>query len=63
MYQDPKHLKIREIKVRLDENTYQLVEAVANYNRTQRAVIARELVEEGLKNLIETQNKANKAAV
>jgi len=48
MYSNPRHLRDFEIKVRVTEKTYRLVEAMADYAGTQRAVLARELIEEGL---------------
>lgn len=44
MYADPKHIRDHEIKLRVDEDTYQLIEAMARFNRTQKAVLARDLV-------------------
>ena len=51
MYANPRHLRDHEIKVRLDEDAYRLVEALASYKGTQRAVLARELLIEGLERL------------
>ena len=45
MYANPKHLHDREIKVRVDEDTFNLLQALAAYHRTQRAVLCRELLE------------------
>lgn len=45
MYANPKHLHYREIKVRVDEDTFNLIQALAAYHRTQRAVLCRELLE------------------
>ncbi|WP_299940494.1 hypothetical protein [uncultured Microbulbifer sp.] len=45
MYADPKHIKDREIKLRVDDATYELIEALAKFNRTQKAVLVREFVE------------------
>lgn len=45
MYANPKHLHDREIKVRVDEDTFNLIQALAAYHRTQRAVLCRELLE------------------
>lgn len=52
MYADPRHLRDHEIKVRVDEDTARLLEALARYRRTQRAVLARELLLEGLERLL-----------
>ncbi|HAL69308.1 MAG TPA: hypothetical protein DCP84_16755 [Pseudomonas sp.] len=45
MYANPKHLHDREIKVRVDEDTFNLIQTLAAYHRTQRAVLCRELLE------------------
>lgn len=48
MYADPKHIRDREVKVRLDDVSFDLLEAMATFSRRQRAVLARELIEQGL---------------
>ncbi|WKT59132.1 hypothetical protein Q2E61_09345 [Microbulbifer thermotolerans] len=53
MYANPKHLKDHEIKLRVDEETYNLIEAIAKFNRTQKAVLVREFVEAQLAKLAE----------
>lgn len=45
MYANRNHLHDREIKVRVDEYTFNLIQALAAYHRTQRAVLCRELLE------------------
>lgn len=62
MYADPRHLRDHEIKVRLSEDAYRLIEAMASYRGTQRAVLARELVLEGLAALVEESTAATDAA-
>lgn len=44
MYADPKHIRDREVKVRLDDASFDLLEAMATFSRRQRAVLARELI-------------------
>ena len=44
MYADPKHIRDREVKVRLDDASFDLLEAMATFGRRQRAVLARELI-------------------
>ena len=51
MYSNPKHVRDHEIKVRVDEATFNLIEAAAEFHRTQKAVLARELIEAGLSEL------------
>jgi predicted DNA-binding protein len=51
MYADPNHLHDREIKLRLDAATYQLIDALAQFHRTQKAVLVRDLVEAALERL------------
>ncbi|CAB5644113.1 MULTISPECIES: hypothetical protein [Pseudomonas] len=45
MYANRNHLHDREIKVRVDEDTFELIQALAKFHRTQRAVLCRELLE------------------
>lgn len=52
MYADPKHIRDREVKVRLDDEAFALLDAMATFSRRQRAVLARELIEEGLRSLL-----------
>lgn len=61
MYNDPKHIRDHEIKIRVDEATYRLIDAWAEYKRTQRATLARELVLQGL-GLLESEDDANQVA-
>lgn len=51
MYADPKHVRDHEIKLRVDEDTYHLIEAMARFNRTQKAVLCRDLVKSALERL------------
>lgn len=53
MYTNPRHLRDHEIKARFDEDTYQLIEAMANFHHTQKAVLVRELVEAALARMVE----------
>lgn len=62
MYADPRHLRDHEIKVRLSEKAYRLVESMAGYKGTQRAVLARDLIEEGLERLVEESSRNSTAA-
>jgi len=51
MYANPKHLRDHELKVRLDEASVALVRALAEYNRMQPAVLARELILDGIQRM------------
>lgn len=53
MYDDPRHLKDREIKSRYDDETYETLKAVARLHRLQPAVLVRMWVEERLENIVE----------
>ncbi|HEX7112730.1 MAG TPA: ribbon-helix-helix protein, CopG family [Mizugakiibacter sp.] len=44
MYADPTHVRDHEVKVRLNDDELALVDALARYNRRQRAAFMRELV-------------------
>lgn len=61
MYSDPRHLRDHEVKVRLDEATVRLLEALARYQRKQRAVLARDLLLEGLERLLAEEEKHDRA--
>ncbi len=50
------HLKDREIKLRVDEETFDLIEAAARYHRTQKAVFVRDLVRAYLDRMGEEDN-------
>ncbi|QJP10481.1 hypothetical protein [Pseudomonas multiresinivorans] len=56
MYADPKHLRDREIKLRVDEATYDVIEALARFHRTQKAVLVREFVQAQLDQLATEDN-------
>lgn len=62
MYDDPKHLRDHEVKVRLDEETYELLKALANYNRQQKSVFARNLLIAELERLIKENADKEKDA-
>lgn len=61
MYADPRHVRDREIKLRVDEATYELIEAMARFHRTQKAVLVREFVEAQLVRL-ESEDTDNEVA-
>ncbi|MBD1555192.1 hypothetical protein [Pseudomonas typographi] len=56
MYVDPNHLRDKATKVRLDEVADDLLSAMARFQRTQKAVLAREILERGLKQMMEELN-------
>jgi hypothetical protein len=62
MYDNPSHLKDREIKLRVDEATYDLIGALARFHRTQKAVLVRDLVEAALERLADEGNEEHTAA-
>lgn len=51
MYSDPRHIRDHEVKVRLNEDEYALLEALATYNQTQKSVLVREVFVEAAKRL------------
>jgi predicted DNA-binding protein len=53
MYTDPTHLHDKPTKVRLDDAADDLLTAMARYQRTQKAVLAREILERGLTQMME----------
>ena len=52
MYHDHKHLRDHITKVRLDEDTDELLQSLAKFHRTQKAVLARELLEASLRDML-----------
>lgn len=52
MYADPKHIRDHITKVRLDEDTDELLQCLAKFHRTQKAVLARELLEASLRDML-----------
>jgi predicted DNA-binding protein len=56
MYLDSNHLRDKATKVRLDEVADDLLSAMARFQRTQKAVLAREILERGLKQMMEELN-------
>jgi len=44
MYDDPTHVRDREIEVRLNDEELALVDAVARFNHRQRAAFIREVL-------------------
>ena len=53
MYDEPRHLKDREIKSRYDDETYEALKAVARLHKLQLAVFVRMCVEEKLESIVE----------
>lgn len=52
MYDDPRHLRDHITKVRLDEDTDDLLQSLARFHRTQKAALARELLEASLRDML-----------
>lgn len=63
MYADPKHLHDHITKVRLDEETDDLLKCLARFHRTQPAVLARELLEEKLAEMLQGLKGSNAVEV
>jgi len=56
MHYDPSHMHDTPTKVRRDEVADDLLTAMARYQRTQKAVLAREILERGLNQMMEELN-------
>lgn len=56
MYADPKHIRDHITKVRLNEDTDELLTCLARFHRTQKAVFARDLLEKALSELLDEHN-------
>ena len=61
MYDDPRHLKVHEIKVRFDEDSYQAIRALARLLGLQPSVLCRELLLDRL-DLVQEENHEMPAA-
>lgn len=62
MYADPRHLKNKETKVRLDEKTDDLLFSMANFLGREKAALARDLLEDSLNRLIAEVNTDHEVA-
>lgn len=62
MYADPRHVRDREIKLRVDDATYELIDALARFHRTQKAVLVREFVEAQLAQFSDEHSNEGQAA-
>ncbi|AIR90498.1 hypothetical protein [Pseudomonas cremoricolorata] len=51
-YQDRSHLHDQITRVRLDQDTDDLLRCLAKFHRTQKAVLARELLEASLRSML-----------
>ncbi len=51
MYADPKHIRDHVVKVRLNEEEMRLLDALSEYNRSQRAAFARDLLLEAIRSV------------
>ncbi|WP_293705491.1 hypothetical protein [Stenotrophomonas sp. UBA7606] len=48
MYADPTHIRDNEVKLRFNDEELALIEALARYNKRQRAALLRDLVLSGV---------------
>jgi hypothetical protein len=62
MYDDPAHIRDREIKVRLNDDELAVVDALARYNRRQRAAFVRDLVMASVARFEQQGNEQTQAA-
>ncbi|WP_372438237.1 hypothetical protein ACCM60_14170 [Pseudomonas chlororaphis subsp. aureofaciens] len=53
MYADPSHARTNVTKVRLNDRTDNLLTAIAEFQHTQKAVLAREILEARLMEMLE----------
>jgi MOSC domain-containing protein YiiM len=61
MYADPRHIRDNPIKVRLNDDEYAAIEALARLNKRQPAAFARDLLMQGI-TLLEQRNDTAHAA-
>ena len=62
MYADPRKIKKNEVKVRLDDDVNDLLEALVKNTGGQKAVIVRDIFMRGLKESVSLGNKERTAA-
>jgi len=63
MYADPRKIKKNEVKVRLDDDVNDLLDALVKSTGGQKAVIVRDIFMRGLKDsLAKTNSEKSKAA-
>lgn len=60
-YEDPTHLRDNPIKVRLNDDEYDLIKALSVYAKKQPAVLARELLLAGVEALANRTEEAHAA--
>ncbi|MBB3227028.1 hypothetical protein FHW69_001629 [Luteibacter sp. Sphag1AF] len=61
MYADPSHIRDNPIKVRLNDDEYAAIEALARLNKRQPAAFARELLMRGIAQLDQRNEEAQAA--
>lgn len=61
MYADPTHVRDNPIKVRLNDEEYAVIEALARINKRQPAAFARELLMTGVELLAKSNDEARAA--
>ncbi|MCW0413505.1 hypothetical protein NG831_06405 [Xanthomonas sacchari] len=62
MYADPTHIRDNEVKLRFNDDELALIEALARYNKRQRAVLLRDLVLAGVASLQQKGTRGAQAA-
>ncbi|WP_440984936.1 hypothetical protein ACM9XA_03580 [Xanthomonas sacchari] len=62
MYADPTHIRDNEVKLRFNDDELALIEALARYNKRQRAVLLRDLVLAGVASLQKKGSASAQAA-
>lgn len=61
-YEIRSHVKANETKVRLDDETDELLRSMARFSRTQKAVLARRILIKGLREMLEELGVESTAA-
>lgn len=62
MYDDPTHIRAHEVKVRFNDDELALVDALAKFNRRQRAAFIRELLLSSIDRFERETTEQHKAA-
>lgn len=63
MYDDPRDIRDREIKVRVTDATYALIQALARDSGKQVAALAHEMVFDGIRQLLAEHHAAQREPV
>lgn len=62
MYADPKKIKKHQIKISLDDESNELIEALTNASGGQKSVVARDILLRGIAVVLQSRNQRHNTA-